>query len=127
MVRLYEACMAKLTNWRCRVKHCPWKQCNDTATTVSTLLFFLAIADVFFQEGNKEYRKKELKNALCFYTEGINVNCKDDELNAKLYSNRATAHLQLGNYTFSFLVFHEMLCLHCDYSNQGHPSKLFAN
>jgi len=51
---------------------------------------------VYFQEGNKEYRKKELDNAIYFYTEGINVNCRDDELNAKLYSNRATAHFNLG-------------------------------
>lgn len=51
---------------------------------------------MYFQEGNKEYRKKDLDNALYFYTEGINVNCRDDELNAKLFSNRATAHFNLG-------------------------------
>jgi len=47
-------------------------------------------------EGNKEYFEKEFNNAICFYTEGIKVNCKDEELNAKLYSNRATAHFCLG-------------------------------
>ena len=55
----------------------------------------LAIAEVYLQEGNKEYREKELNNAIYFYTEGINVNCKDDALNAKLYSYRATAHFNL--------------------------------
>ena len=29
-------------------------------------------------------------------TEGINVNSQDDELNAKLYHNRATAHFYAG-------------------------------
>ncbi|KAL9965103.1 hypothetical protein ACROYT_G028855 [Oculina patagonica] len=57
-----------------------------------------AIADVYLQEGNKEYKKKELFNAIHFYTEGLQVNCKDDELNAKLYSNRATAYFHSGNY-----------------------------
>ncbi|KAL9965084.1 hypothetical protein ACROYT_G028829 [Oculina patagonica] len=57
-----------------------------------------AIAEVYLQEGNKEYKKKELFNAIYFYTEGLQVNCKDDNLNAKLYSNRATAYFHLGNY-----------------------------
>ena len=58
--------------------------------------FILAIAEVYKNEGNDEYRKQEFSNAMHFYTEGIKVNCKDDELNAKLYSNRATAHFYLG-------------------------------
>ena len=53
---------------------------------------------MYFQEGNKEYRKGELRNAIYFYTEGINVSCEDDELNAKLYSNRAAAHFSLGEF-----------------------------
>ena len=53
---------------------------------------FLAIAEVFLEEGDKEYEKKEVFNAIYFYTKGIQVNCKDDELNAKLYCNRATAN-----------------------------------
>ena len=57
---------------------------------------FLAIAEVYKNEGNDEYRRKEYNNAVEFYTEGIEVNCKDDDLNAKLYSNRATAHFYLG-------------------------------
>ncbi|KAL9981540.1 hypothetical protein ACROYT_G010251 [Oculina patagonica] len=55
-------------------------------------------AEVFKNKGNYEYSKKNLSTAIHFYTEGIKVNCKDDELNAKLYSNRAIAHLHLGNY-----------------------------
>ena len=56
----------------------------------------LAITEVYKNEGNDEYRKKGFGNAVYFYTEGINVNCKDKELEDKLHSNRATAHYYLG-------------------------------
>ena len=59
----------------------------------------LAIAEVYKNEGNDEYRRKEFSNAVYFYTEGIKVNCKDEELNAKLYSNRATGHFYLGEFS----------------------------
>ena len=55
------------------------------------------IAKVCLEEGNKEYRQGEANNAINSYTEGLQVNCKDKRLNAKLYSNRATAHFRLGN------------------------------
>ncbi|CAH3016839.1 unnamed protein product, partial [Porites evermanni] len=58
-----------------------------------------AIAEVYKNDGNEEYKKKNFYGAIYFYTEGIGMNCKDKELNAKLYSNRAAAHLNLGNYT----------------------------
>ena len=58
---------------------------------------FLEIAKAFLEEGNKEYRQGEANNAINSYTEGLQVNCKDKRLNAKLYSNRATAHFRLGN------------------------------
>ena len=41
-------------------------------------------------------REKNFHSAIKIYTEGIKVNCKDKELNAKLYSNRAAAHFNLG-------------------------------
>jgi len=58
--------------------------------------FILAIAQVYKNDGNEEYRKKDFGNAIFFYTEGIKVNCKDKELKAKLYSNRSIAHYYLG-------------------------------
>lgn len=61
----------------------------------------LGIAEVLNNEGDEEFRKNELKNAIHSYTEGIDVQCEDKELNAKLYSNRATAHCFLGEYTYS--------------------------
>lgn len=56
----------------------------------------LAKAEAYKNEGNDEYRKRDFSNAVYFYTKGINVNCKDKELTAKLYSNRATAYYYLG-------------------------------
>ena len=59
-----------------------------------------AIAEVYNNEGNDEFKKKEFNNAIHFYTEGIKVNCNDTELKAKLFSNRATAHFYLGKMQF---------------------------
>ena len=61
---------------------------------------FLAIAEVYKTEGNEAYLKEDYSNAVYFYTEGIKVNCKDEDLKVKLYSNRAYANLRLGKATF---------------------------
>ena len=58
--------------------------------------FLLAIAQVYNNEGNERYREEDFTNAIYFYTEGIQVNCKDEELKAELYSNRAEAYFRLG-------------------------------
>ena len=63
---------------------------------IITIWFVVAIAEVYKEWGNDEYNKKNFNGAIHFYTEGIKVNCKDEELNAKLYSNRAAAHFKLG-------------------------------
>ena len=49
---------------------------------------------MYFDEGYKEFKKGEFHNAVYFYTEGIKVKCKDDDLNAKLYMNWAAANKQ---------------------------------
>lgn len=54
------------------------------------------IAQVFRNVGNDKYREKDFSKAIHFYTEGIKVNCKDGELKAILYSNRAIGHFNLG-------------------------------
>ena len=64
--------------------------------TYHFISFVVAIAEVYKNEGNDEYSKKNYNSAIHFYTEGIKVNCKDEDLNAKLYSNRAAAHFNLG-------------------------------
>lgn len=60
------------------------------------MILEIAIAEAYNAEGNTEYRKGEYKYTIICYTEGINTNCKDDNLNAILFTNRATARLQLG-------------------------------
>ena len=57
---------------------------------------FLAIAEVYNNEGDEAYFKEDYSNAIYFYTEGIKVNCKDIDLKCELYSNRAYANLCLG-------------------------------
>ena len=88
--------------------------CSITAIIISKvknhfISFVIAIAEVYKNEGNDEYNKKNFNNAIHFYTEGIKVNCKDEDLNAKLYSNRATAHFNLGKscyiLAFKYLIF----------------------
>ena len=89
--------------------------------TTSQYFFVLAIADVFKNQGNEEYRKKDFINATHFYTEGIKVNCKDKELKAQLYSNRAIANFKLGkNYLFlirfSFAMIRSLCLLYYVYT-----------
>ena len=76
------------------------------------LRYVVAIAEVYKNEGNNEYSKKNFDNAIHFYTEGIKVNCKDEDLNAKLYSNRSAAHLNLGkkNALYCILFIFVSLC-----------------
>ena len=63
---------------------------------INIIIVIVAIAEVYKNEGNDEYKKNNFNNAVQFYTEGIEVNCKDEELNAILYSNRAAARFNLG-------------------------------
>ena len=88
--------------------------CSITAPIISKgknhfISLVTAIAEVYKNEGNDEYNKKNFNNAIHFYTEGIKVNCKDEDLNAKLYSNRATTHFNLGKscyiLAFKYLTF----------------------
>ncbi|KAL9981560.1 hypothetical protein ACROYT_G010278 [Oculina patagonica] len=60
-----------------------------------------AIAEVYKNQGNEEYRKRDFVNAIHFYTEGLKGNCKDQQMNATLYSNRAIANFKLGKYVDS--------------------------
>ena len=66
------------------------------AQLIMIIMIIVAIAEVYKNEGNDEYKKNNFNNAIQFYTEGIKVNCKDEELNAILYSNRAAARFNLG-------------------------------
>ena len=60
------------------------------------IVIIVAIAEAYKNEGNNEYNQKNFNNAIDLYTKGIKVTCKDEELNAILYSNRAAARFNLG-------------------------------
>ena len=49
-------------------------------------------AQVYKELGDAYLAEREFKNALSFYTQGIDVKCKDEQLNVKLY--HARSHLQ---------------------------------
>ena len=59
------------------------------------IIIIVAIAEAYKNEGNNEYNQNNFNNAIDFYTKGIKVTCKDEELNAILYSNRAAARFNL--------------------------------
>ena len=67
-----------------------------TIIIIIIIIIIVAIAEVYKNQGNNEYNENNFNNAIDFYTEGIKVNCKDEELNAILYSNRAAARFNLG-------------------------------
>ncbi|KAG0027827.1 hypothetical protein BGZ82_008742 [Podila clonocystis] len=58
------------------------------------------VAENFKSQGNDSFKqgKKYYKDALVFYTNGIDIGCKDDRLNETLYVNRAAVNLHFGNY-----------------------------
>ena len=55
-----------------------------------------ALAEFYKNEGNNQFKKGNFQSAIHYYTKGIKVNCKDKEMNAKLYSNRAAARINFG-------------------------------
>jgi tetratricopeptide (TPR) repeat protein len=56
------------------------------------------IAENFKKQGNDQYRVKQYKNAVEFYTKGIDIECGDKYIEAALYLNRAACNLELKNY-----------------------------
>ena len=62
----------------------------------TNLITISAKAEEYKNLGNNEFSKNKYATAKDLYTEGIKVNCKDQELNAKLYNNRAAAQFYLG-------------------------------
>ncbi|CAK9829203.1 DNA polymerase interacting tetratricopeptide repeat-containing, protein of 47 kDa [Anthophora retusa] len=53
------------------------------------------------EDGNFNYKYKKYRLAILSYTEGIRTKCKDTDLMAQLYNNRAAAHFMLKNYRSS--------------------------
>ena len=63
-------------------------------------------ARVQYLKGNLEHDKNDLRQALSCYTEGIELKCKDDKLNANLYLMRAHSHMHLGELTRLVFLFY---------------------
>lgn len=56
------------------------------------------IAGNFKNQGNDCYKSKQYKNAIEYYNRGLEVDCKDDQINLSLILNRAACNLELKNY-----------------------------
>lgn len=56
------------------------------------------IATNFKNQGNDCFKAKQYKNAVEYYTKGLDVNCDVDAINIALYINRAACNLELKNY-----------------------------
>ena len=54
------------------------------------------IAQVYKELGEAKDDKGELQNALSLFSQGIDVKCKDDRLNAQLYLARSHTHSSLS-------------------------------
>ena len=65
---------------------------------VFVLLFLIEAAQKNEEKGDAKYETSEFSNAADFYTEGIEVSCKDVALNAVLYKKRAACHFFLGEF-----------------------------
>ena len=53
-------------------------------------------AQVYKELGKSEHHKGKFQNALSLFTQGIDVKCKDDQLNAQLYLARSNTHSSLS-------------------------------
>ncbi|KAK9302053.1 hypothetical protein QLX08_005793 [Tetragonisca angustula] len=59
------------------------------------------LANNYKEDGNFNFKYKKYRLAIMSYTEGIRTKCKDTNLMAQLYNNRAAAHFMLKNYRSS--------------------------
>ncbi|KAF8005426.1 hypothetical protein HF325_000883 [Metschnikowia pulcherrima] len=56
------------------------------------------VATNFKNQGNDCFKTKQYKDAIEFYTKGLDMDCGVDEINVALYVNRAACNLELKNY-----------------------------
>ena len=78
----------------------------------SVCIFISAIAETHKNAGNDAFSKHDFVKAINLYTEGIEVKSKDEDLNAKLYNNRASAHYHLGKVSFILYLLNALSTLH---------------
>ena len=58
-----------------------------------------ALCLIATENGDAKCKENESGNPLSFFTEGVDVNCKDDELNAIFYTRKAASHFSIGEFT----------------------------
>ena len=63
-----------------------------------------ALCLVATENGDAKCKENESGNPLSFFTEGADVDCKDDELNAFFYTRRAASHFSIGEFTQLFAL-----------------------
>ena len=79
-------------------------------TQDSFCIFISVTAETHKNAGNNAFHRDDFVTAINLYTEGIEVKCKDEDLNAKLYNNRASAHYHLGEVSF---ILTQIVLEHC--------------
>ena len=94
-----------------------WFVLTTVNTSISSKNYFLIrvlilSALVKYFKGTLEHKRKDYRKALSFFTEGIELKCKDDETNVILYSSRSHLHSHLGKLTLLllFLIFYLSEC-----------------
>ncbi|KAL2747348.1 tetratricopeptide repeat protein 4-like [Vespula maculifrons] len=74
------------------------------------------LAKSYKDDGNFNFNNGQYRMSIISYTEGIRTRCKDQELLAQLYNNRATAHYMLQNYRCSLNDSKQAIKLKSDYA-----------
>ena len=63
-----------------------------------------ALCLIATEKGDAECKENESGNPLSFFTDEVDVKCKDDELNAIFYTRRAASHFSMGEFTRLFVL-----------------------
>lgn len=82
---------------------------------------------MYNRDGEAEMNRNELNRALDFFTKGIDVKCNDDQLNAILYTNRATALFNLSKGSFLYTRVLNVLVLYDSQSERVRHNGLLRN
>lgn len=69
---------------------------NESCPKLERVTKRKVLAEIYKEQGDQAYINKEFADAVSLYTKALEVNIKDDEFNAKLYSNRFRCNIYLG-------------------------------
>ncbi|KAF9224298.1 40S ribosomal protein S7 [Gyrodon lividus] len=98
----FEETLASLNNLPLFMKSLPSGESDDVALQALQSLVYDGtpneIAQNFKEQGNEYFKGKRHREAIGFYTQGLDVNPTDIALQEALYCNRAACNLELKNY-----------------------------